>query len=345
MADHYLLFLNISYSFPILRPLQEAIRKRGEKAAWFLHGLDASFLKDDEDQLKTVDEVKNFNPRAVFVPGNWVPDFFPGAKVEIFHGFGIEKRGYFDIRGFFDLYCTHGPLTTAAFKTLACRHGFFHVNETGWPKVDALFQYKTEKTWKEANKVDKPVVLYAPTFRPSLCSAPALKQTICELAKKDYFHWLVKFHSLINGDVARSYHQMEGQNIQVIEDPDIIPYLYAADVMLTDTSSVVTEFLLLNKPVVTFRAKSPAPHVLDFREPKDLEPALRSVMQHPDELMHEARKFVSQMHPYSDGKSSDRVLDATEDFIANHSRSLKRKPLNLWRKLQVRQRLKYYHIK
>jgi len=345
MAHHYLLFLNVSYSFSILRPLQEAIRKRGGKAAWFLHGVDASFLKNDENHLKTVDEVKNFNPRAVFVPGNWVPDFFPGAKVEIFHGFAVETKGYFNIRGFFDLYCTHGPLTTAPFKTMARRYGFFHVTETGWPKVDALFQYKTEKTRKEANKVDKPVVLYAPTFSPSLCSAPALKQTICELAKKDYFHWLVKFHPLMNEDVARSYHQMEGENIQVIEDPDIIPYLHAADIMLTDTSSVATEFLLLNKPVVTFRTKSPAPHILDFRDPKDLEPALKSVMQHPDELMCEAREFVSQIHPCSDGKSSDRVLDATEDFIANHSRSLKRKPLNLWRKLKVRQRLKYYHIR
>jgi len=345
MSDNYLLFLNVSYSFSVLRPLQKAIRQRGDSAAWFLHGLESSLLNDDEKHLRTVDEVKNFNPRAVFVPGNWVPDFFPGVKVEIFHGFGIDKKGHFAIRGFFDLYCTHGPLTTVPFKRMARKCGFFHVIETGWPKVDALFEYKTEKTRKASCSVNKPVILYAPTFSPSLSSALALKQTIKKLSQADNYHWLIKFHPLMDADIVLSYRQMEGKNLQMIEDPDIIPYLHAADVMLSDTSSVVTESLLLDKPVITFRTKSPGHHVMDIRDVNDLEPSLRYVVQHPDDLIQEARKFVEQMHPFTDGKSSERVLDATEEFIAHHAHTLKPKPFNLWRKIQVRRRLKYYHLK
>lgn len=345
MNDHYLLFANVAYSLSILRPLQDAIRQREGKAAWFLHGLDASLLNDNEKLLRTVDEVKQFNPKAIFIPGNWVPDFFPGAKVEIFHGFGIEKKGHFDIRGFFDLYCTHGPLTTQPFNKLARKYGFFHVIETGWPKIDYLFQYKPEKAWKALNNIQKPVILYAPTFSPSLCSAIPLKETIGSLAINGRYHWLVKFHPLMDQDVINTYRQLEGKHLQVVEDPDIIPYLYAADVMLTDTSSVVTEFLLLDKPVVTFRTKLPAPHIVDIRKSDDLEPALNKILQHPDELMKEAKKFIKEMHPYMDGRSGHRVLNAVDDFIAHFAAKLKPKPLNLWRKLQVRQRLKYYHLK
>lgn len=345
MNDHYLLFINVAYSFSILRPLQDAIRQRGGTAAWFLHGLDASLLDNDEKLLQTVDEVKQFNPKAIFIPGNWVPDFFPGVKVEIFHGFGIEKKGHFDIRGFFDLYCTHGPLTTKPFKKLSSRHGFFHVIETGWPKIDYLFQFQPEKAWKDLYNIKKPVILYAPTFSPSLCSATILKETLDTLVKSGRYHWLVKFHPLMDKDVVISYRQMEGENLQVVEDPDIIPCLYAADVLLTDTSSVVTEFLLLNKPVVTFRTRSLASHILDIRKSDDLEPALTKALQHPHEFMKEAKKFIKQMHPYMDGKSSHRVLNAVDDFTTHHAHKLKPKPLNLWRKLQVRQRLKYYHLK
>lgn len=35
-------------------------------------------LREDELQLKTVQEVMQFNPIAVFSPVRYVPDFFPG---------------------------------------------------------------------------------------------------------------------------------------------------------------------------------------------------------------------------------------------------------------------------
>ncbi len=78
MNNRYLLFVSKVYSFSILRPLQAAIRRRKDHVAWFLYALDPSHLKEDERCLFTVDEVRQFHPRAIFVPGNWVPDFFPG---------------------------------------------------------------------------------------------------------------------------------------------------------------------------------------------------------------------------------------------------------------------------
>ena len=108
--------------------------------AWYLNGdaVHSAQLSEDEKQLHSVDAVKAYQPKAVFVPGNVVPDFFPGAKVQVFHGLEWKKKGHFGIRGFFDLYCTHGPITTQRFQQLADKHGYFRVIETGWSKLDPL---------------------------------------------------------------------------------------------------------------------------------------------------------------------------------------------------------------
>lgn len=85
--------VHVTYSFEILRPLQQAILARGDQVAWFLYKVDPAFLKEDEHHLASVDEVLEYNPSAVFLPGNWVPRFFPGAKVQIFHGLANDETG------------------------------------------------------------------------------------------------------------------------------------------------------------------------------------------------------------------------------------------------------------
>jgi len=127
----YLFYICQLYAFAIVRPLQKVIISRGDDVAWFFDTPDKllPFLRSDEKCLKTVADVKAYNPCAVFVPGNVVPDFFPGIKVELFHGFHARKRsderGHFRIRNFFDLYCTQGPDTTLPFQDLAKAYGFF----------------------------------------------------------------------------------------------------------------------------------------------------------------------------------------------------------------------------
>jgi hypothetical protein len=50
------------------------------------------------------------------------------------------------------------------------------------------------------------------------------------------------------------------------------------------------------------------------------------------------------MHPYFDGKSSARVLDAVEETIQSPPLGLKAKPRNLFRKLKMRKTLGYWNF-
>jgi len=234
---------------------------------------------------------------------------------------------------------------TNPFKRLECRYRYFRVRETGWPKTDYLLQYHPRKSWKATHGIEKPVILYAPTFSPSLSSASALRPTIEKLAAKGNFHWLVKFHPLMDERIVGLYRNMQIPNLQIVDDADIIPYMHAADVMVSDTSSVVAEFLMLNKPVVTYRTKSAADHILNFRRPGDLAVSLEQALSGPKKVMSAAEIYIKQMHPYTDGRSSERVLAATDSFIEKYQGRLNPKPLNLYRRLRIRQRMKYYRWK
>lgn len=347
--NRYLLFVGQLYDFPILRPLQAAIRARGDQAAWYLHGIDKGNLRPDEEHLASVSAVKTYNPTAVYVPTNWVPDFFPGVKVEIFHGLANDatgKKGHYRIRGLFDLYCTHASESTSIFTQLATKHKTFHVTETGWPKVDPLFKDCGIDTSVYRPSTEKPVILYASTFSPSLSTAALLPETIGHLSGKGNWHWLVTLHPKMDEAVVARYRALAGPNLQFIEsNQDVLPLLKVADAMLCDTSSIALEFMLLNKPVVTFRTKVPGPHVIDVQQTDKIEQALSSALERPEELMQNTRVFMDALHPYRDGHSSERVLEATDKFIDQYAVTLKPKPLNLFRKFQIRKRMQYYHFR
>lgn len=340
--QRYLFFVAELYALSILRPLQAAIRARGDEVAWFFAGPGADWLHADEHRLHTVREVKAFAPAAVFVPGNWVPDFFPGLKVEVFHGFSVHKRslerGHFRIRGLFDLYCTQGPDTTEPFQLLATQHGHFRVTETGWPKMDPLFG----ATAPRPTPHDLPVVLFASTFTPAVSSVPHLFETIDALSRRGDRHWLVTLHPKMRRDWIERFRALQHEHLEFLESDDIVPLLKAADVLVSDTSSVASEFLLQRRPVVTFRNRKPGPHLLDVDEPARLDAAIDTALARPEALMAAITAYGDRIHPHRDGHSSERVLAAVDDFQAQ---GLGKKPLNLMRKLQARQRLGYYRMR
>lgn len=332
------------YAFEILRPLQTAAEARGDEVCWFLHTAQLPQAFPEATRvLQSVSDVERYDPTAVFVPGNWVPQFFPGVKVQLFHGLANDatgKKGHYRIRGLFDLYCTHAREGTRQFQELATQHGHFHVKQTGWPKLDPLFQGTSG-----SSSAETPVLLYASTFSPSLTSSPHLVETIEQLSKSGNWKVLVTLHPKTDPQVVQRYRGLHGPNFEFHESGEgVLELLKRADVMLCDTSSILLEFMLLGKPVVTFRTKIPGPHVLDVGQESEVEPALQQALTRPEALMTAASDYVSKLHEYSDGRSSERVLSAVDEFIDSVAGTLGPKPLNLWRKFQIRKQMGYWQI-
>jgi hypothetical protein len=76
----------------------------------------------------------------------------------------------------------------------------------------------------------------------------------------------------------------------------------------------------------------------------EIENAIDFAINRPDPLMKEIRKIINRLHPYSDGRSSQRVLEATNSLIDRGQGHLRKKPLNLMRRLKIRRQLGYYHF-
>ena len=112
--------------------------------------------------------------------------------------------------------------------------------------------------------------------------------------------------------------------------------------MVADTSSALSEFLLWHKPVITFNNRRPGPQLVDIHEPEQLLPSIARAVQRPPELMRAIKDYTDSIHPYRDGRSSQSVLAAVDEFLDRGGRNRRRKPLNLWRKWKIRRRLGYY---
>lgn len=344
----YLLFATELYAVPILRPLAAAARARGARTGWVVPDAVAPYLHEDEPRLIRHAQVRALAPRAVFSAANWAPPAFPGAKVQLFHGFNAEKRdpgrGHFRLRGYFDLYCTQGPSTTAPFRELAREHGYFAVEETGWPKLDPMFA-GTGQAAVDALRAaagDRTCIAFASTFTESLSAAPAMYDTVARAVAEGEFYWLLTLHPKSSDALRQRYRALaeaHPRHARYVESDRLLDMLRAGDVMICDTSSAIDEFAVQLKPVVTLDNRRPKPFMLDVHSPAEVLPAVRQALMRAPAIEQALRAHADAIHPQRDGHASERVLDATERFLAGGFGPLRRKPLNLWRRWQSRTEL------
>ena len=343
-----LLFASERYALPILQPLAQALQAAGHDVhAWFVDGAAGAALPSPVRMIGLREAVA-LRPGMVFSAANWVPTFLSGTKVQLFHGFNVEKRsderGHFRVRGLFDLYCTQGPATTAPFQALAAQSGHFAVVETGWPKLDPLFRDDDgASAAMRAPAGARPVVMFASTFTERLSAAPHLFDAIAaEVAHGDRY-WLLTLHPKCAPELFARYRALAGANAMFFETEQLVAAQRAADVLVADTTSVVSEFVVQRKPVVTFRNRAPKPHMIDFDEPAALAAKLEQAFAPSPELQASIDAYADAIHPYRDGRSSQRVIVATEQLLDGRLGRLRRKPWSsLLRGLQIRRELGYW---
>lgn len=138
------------------------------------------------------------------------------------------------------------------------------VQAVGSPRTDMFFdedaiQKTKEKVYKTYPELkDKKVVLIAPTYRGRKVEDASydfdklnLEKLISELGEE--YQIVVKWHPALYNNIKRGICKYNGNKvIDASPYSDINDLLLVADVLVTDYSSVIFDWYLLNKPVVYF---------------------------------------------------------------------------------------------
>ncbi len=217
------------------------------------------------------------------------------------------------------------------------------VRDVGLPKLDPFFTggYKREEIVSR-HKLDpeKKIVLYAPTYKPT--SIFQVAKTIHNLTDK--YNVIVKLHPYSwSGKYApHSQHRVferlaekhNGLCLVSKNIHDIMPYLFAADTMISEASSVINEFLALERCGIIYDLQdeklkhSDGKPLLEEKttewlkdsfvhlsKPEELEAAVKEALFPSEERKKNLKRDKEYIYSYTDGKSSLRVKEVIEELL------------------------------
>ncbi|MFC1887795.1 CDP-glycerol glycerophosphotransferase family protein [Candidatus Cloacimonadota bacterium] len=332
----YLFYLSKIYSISIVTPLVEELERNERDFAFYISDKVKKVFPEKWEKskiLESIKETKKYNPDFVLVTGNFVDFRIPGIKVQLFHGLGVEKSSHYKIRHFFDVYLTSGKYVTDKYKELQKKYKYFDVFETGWLKIDYILNYPNIDLHKKYEiPSGKKIILYAPTFSSKMESATELLLFIPQIIRENEF-WIFKFHELMPLELIEKF-KMNNSSYKVLRHDEITPYLHLSDLLISDTSSVVYEFLALDKPAITYKTISRDNKAYNITEVSELRKTIDDCLNYPEFLKISRDRTMQEVNPYLDGKTSERIITILDKLVLSDYPK-KMKPLNLYRKCQI----------
>ncbi|WP_308119248.1 bifunctional glycosyltransferase family 2 protein/CDP-glycerol:glycerophosphate glycerophosphotransferase [Streptomyces sp. JJ38] len=173
-----------------------------------------------------------------------------------------EQRAYQEALDRFDYFVVRGEHDV---RTLARAYRIPEEKllRVGYPRNDALVRARDRKASdpeavrtaeRLGIKLDRPVLLYAPTFRAQ--SNGKVRKFQCPFDVEEFverfgdrYTLLIRSHYLNSVTLPPS---VEGRVINVSKEPDVSPLLILADALITDYSSVMFDYSLLQRPMIFF---------------------------------------------------------------------------------------------
>jgi hypothetical protein len=190
-----------------------------------------------------------------------VSGYFPKSdreRVQLFHGLSFRNVATRrDVLVFDHLFIT-GPYMMRKFQEKKLlRPGDPRCIPVGFPKVDRLVDGSLDrmKILKRLGMSGKrPVILFAPTGQKYNSLETGLgEEVLRRLRLLDRYDIIVKLHDHPRDksvDWAKRLRVLQDSHLRLATGFDIVPYLFAADLLMTDASSVSSEYSILNRPMV-----------------------------------------------------------------------------------------------
>jgi len=258
-------------------------------------------------------------------------------SAQLYHGIGTKTDVYSPTLMEMDVRFVEGPHYAQRLRTL---YPQAKMVEVGYAKVDPFALPEGERPCLDLAALGldpaRKTILYAPTHMPS--SFPKMGDGFpADFAE---FNVLVKPHSLsFFGGKRKSHRRLmelwsRAPNVHVaaFDDFDPLPYMTAADLLISDESSVLFEFAVLDRPIVwcdflwihwtrrgplAYRLKrrmdtsirvfrSMAAHAPRYR---DLRRIVDEELAEPGRFREARRRCVEALIGPTDGRASERIAD------------------------------------
>jgi hypothetical protein len=263
-------------SLMVFRPILERLRRDPSLEIWFTasdHSWDAGRLFHTTgitDHVVSTRDAQRMKFDAYVNADFWNMTWLPrGAqRVHLFHGvagkYGLDAPvGIAPVVASFDRLMV--PNRERLLKYAAA--GLVDADSpqaelVGYPKVDCLVDGSLDRgAIQRGLALDPaaPTVLYAPTWSPYSSLHSMGVDVIKALGRLDV-NVIVKLHDRSYDRTARGSGGIDWRarldrlarewHVHVAEEFDASPYLFVADVIVTDHSSVGFEFMLLDRPIV-----------------------------------------------------------------------------------------------
>jgi len=220
-----------------------------------------------KDRSEIQKMMKKLKIRVMIYPSYHV--LYGGKAIEIFHG-GLSDKNYVESVKIlvYDYVLFPGEKT----KDKVARSGYLkHVPEwkiIGYPKFDPLINstLKVEPLFNNNRKT----ILYAPTWVSQNVSFKIIKfsthgessldlwaKEIIKALHQDY-NLIIKYHSRIYRESGDIYEQIDDlikqlgaeEHVKIRIDDNILPFMYQADLMISDISTACYEWFHFDKPIV-----------------------------------------------------------------------------------------------
>ena len=283
-------------------------------------------LKDEKFDLIFIGNKTSLNSIAV-------ADSF---VVMIYHGIGLKQSYYTDLTDRLNLIAVESSFRAEKLNNL----GYTAV-DCGFIKLDYIpklsNQGKQSRMRDMGLNPDKPTLLYAPTFYPSSLkkTIPILPDLVSEMnvmVKLHQFNWTMPRYTPLNEKLLDIERRVEGLALIGFDQFNVLDIFPLADLLVSDFSSTLFEFLPWDKPIIQTAYFTPRfkhiifPAVLNRRMDKvrTLEADFMYNCSRPDALVGIVKDVVNkdgQSKPYSDdlkqrflgrmdGGASERLVEA-----------------------------------
>ncbi|MEK9138289.1 MAG: CDP-glycerol glycerophosphotransferase family protein, partial [Bacteroidota bacterium] len=191
---------------------------------------------------------------------SFVSGVFPRSdqvRIHLFHGISFRNMAVRRDILIYDYMFNVGPYQMRLFQeNQLMRKGDPRMVPIGFPKLDCMVNGSLSRRdilRRIGLSGRRPIVLYAPTGQRNNSLEIMGEEVIRRLQETGKYDLLIKPHDhprdkLI--DWPKQLRQFENVHTKVVADLDIVPYLFISDLLITDASSVSSEYSLLDRPMV-----------------------------------------------------------------------------------------------